>query len=30
MIGRERPQIVLSGAPTELICWVYGRQLWLW
>ena len=25
--GRGRPVVVVSGAPSELICWVYGRQL---
>ena len=24
--GRGRPEVVVSGAPSELICWVYGRQ----
>ncbi len=24
--GRGHPDIVVTGAPTELICWVYGRQ----
>ena len=24
--GRGRPEVVVSGAPAELICWVYGRQ----
>ena len=24
--GRGRPVVVVSGAPSELICWVYGRQ----
>lgn len=24
--GRGRPAVVVSGAPSELICWVYGRQ----
>jgi uncharacterized protein (TIGR03085 family) len=24
--GRGRTEVVVSGAPTELICWVYGRQ----
>lgn len=26
LIGRGHPQVVVSGAPTDLICWVYGRQ----
>jgi hypothetical protein len=25
-LGRGRREFVLSGAPTELICWVYGRE----
>lgn len=24
--NRGRPEVVVSGEPTELICWVYGRQ----
>jgi uncharacterized protein (TIGR03085 family) len=24
--SRGRPEVVVSGAPSELICWVYGRQ----
>ena len=26
MPGRGRPELVISGAPSELICWVYGRR----
>ncbi|MEO5832301.1 MAG: maleylpyruvate isomerase family mycothiol-dependent enzyme [Nakamurella sp.] len=26
LIGGGHPRIVVTGAPTELICWVYGRQ----
>jgi uncharacterized protein (TIGR03085 family) len=25
-IGTQYPQTVVRGAPTELLCWVYGRQ----
>lgn len=24
--GRGRPRVVVSGEPSELICWVYGRR----
>lgn len=26
VIGRKRPATVVTGAPSELICWVYGRR----